>query len=319
MYTRPYSDEFYHYGVKGMKWGVRRYQNYDGTLTAAGKRRKHRGEDGNLELNSDGSYRLKPGVKVQRISDMDESTDRPYTYVTFTKHDNDMYDDFFAKSMRLAQLENPGTEKIYRNNFVTTKELKFPSENQAKDAFIKVFNKNSEEFVWQMGYDRRLADMNFYPMSVGKAFKKFDKNVKTLHDIFSRSSEFYVNRYKGMSLNELKDDAYYDFMNSIANKNRQSLRDAYFSELKSEGFDGVIDDNDRKGLGTRGVPDTAEFPLIIFDTGRSLRKTSADELDLSSYTYEVNDAETDRYMDPTKFSKNDNEYEQWLKNQLRRK
>lgn len=31
--------ELYHHGVKGMKWGVRRYQNADGTLTAAGKKR----------------------------------------------------------------------------------------------------------------------------------------------------------------------------------------------------------------------------------------------------------------------------------------
>ena len=32
-------NELYHYGIQGMRWGVRRFQNSDGTLTAAGKKR----------------------------------------------------------------------------------------------------------------------------------------------------------------------------------------------------------------------------------------------------------------------------------------
>lgn len=38
-------DELKHYGILGQKWGVRRYQNSDGSLTEAGKRRLQRQDD----------------------------------------------------------------------------------------------------------------------------------------------------------------------------------------------------------------------------------------------------------------------------------
>ena len=37
--------ELTHWGVKGMKWGVRRYQNKDGSLTPAGKKRYSESDD----------------------------------------------------------------------------------------------------------------------------------------------------------------------------------------------------------------------------------------------------------------------------------
>lgn len=39
------SDYISHYGIKGMRWGIRRYQNKDGSLTQEGKRRYNKSED----------------------------------------------------------------------------------------------------------------------------------------------------------------------------------------------------------------------------------------------------------------------------------
>ena len=41
--------ELYHWGVKGMRWGVRRYQNADGSLTDAGKKRAQKQKVKNLK------------------------------------------------------------------------------------------------------------------------------------------------------------------------------------------------------------------------------------------------------------------------------
>lgn len=68
-------DELLHSGVKGMRWGVRRYQNKDGTLTAAGKKREASERKGGSKKG--GGALKKAGKNIaKKLKDRKEAKDK---------------------------------------------------------------------------------------------------------------------------------------------------------------------------------------------------------------------------------------------------
>ena len=107
--------ELYHHGVKGQKWGVRRYQYADGSLTPEGRKRYQSGQSSSF-MNTKVKYLvnsartqitgkqyvdgyLKQGTTFARIQTSATFENFAF-YATYKKHDIDEYMGLFGKNLK---------------------------------------------------------------------------------------------------------------------------------------------------------------------------------------------------------------------------
>ena len=130
-------NELYHHGIKGQRWGIRRYQNKDGSLTTAG--RQH-------NLKNSKYYTIPKGTKMFRAVSNGSSKfmDRDYAYVNITDH-------YYEHSYNTSS----GFDGRFDSDYVlkSTKSLKIASTEEYFNALCETNNINAKQALSKIPKD----------------------------------------------------------------------------------------------------------------------------------------------------------------------
>lgn len=280
-YAVERSSSLSHFGILGMRWGIRRFQNYDGTLirkkgkkagyvsskkykdTEGGRRQQridqlaYQGKRAN-ELRD--AHTIPVGTEIYRTTSTETESPDGIKYISYSEPDRDHYNAGWIRQMGK-------TDTAYEHIYELSEDIKVPSRKEAFDVVSDTLTKNpklTEKTV------KSWIDMVMPEGSEDRYYAGLDLNTDEYSDkVFNK---FVLDSVKEFN-NKPKDDRAFQAMQTFGTN--PDLRSRVIKELKGRGYNGMTDEagvGGRNGWQREGID-----PVIVFD-GKILKETSKHEI-----------------------------------------